>query len=316
MLPRFRPTTVLVLRFLAAGLLVLPASAVFASSTTLLQARAHFQTNLLEEWKVGEPPPEPPAGVLELVSYPGPLGDMAAYRSPDPGDGKRHPAIIWLVGGFSNSISEIAWTPGPRKNDQSATGFRERGILMLYPSLRGGNTNPGLIEACYGEVDDVLAAGKYLASLDYVDPQRIFLGGHSTGGTLALLVAETGTDLFRAVFSLGPVDRVSGYGQDVLPYSVRSSQESFLRAPIRWLASVRCPTYVFEGATGEVTNIESLRALDKANINPLIHLHPIPRGDHFTIIAPLIEELSAQILADTGATASFDFSTVAAVMKR
>ncbi len=37
---------------------------------------------------------------------------------------------------------------------------------MMYPSLRGGNKNPGYIETFLGEVDDVIAAARYLAQLD------------------------------------------------------------------------------------------------------------------------------------------------------
>ncbi len=92
-------------------------------------------------------------------------------------------SLTLLTGGFSNSISAIAWTPGPVSNDQSASGFRDAGIVMMYPSLRGGNNSPGYIETFYGEVDDVLAAAKALAALDYVDAKRIYLGGHSSGGT-------------------------------------------------------------------------------------------------------------------------------------
>jgi dipeptidyl aminopeptidase/acylaminoacyl peptidase len=36
----------------------------------------------------------------------------------------------------------------------------------------------------------VIAAGQYLATLPYVDPARIYLAGHSVGGTLALLASE------------------------------------------------------------------------------------------------------------------------------
>jgi dipeptidyl aminopeptidase/acylaminoacyl peptidase len=56
--------------------------------------------------------------------------------------------------------------------------------------LRGGNDNPGRREGFLGEVDDVLAAADHLSKLPHIDPTQIYLGGHSTGGTLALLVAE------------------------------------------------------------------------------------------------------------------------------
>lgn len=218
---------------------------------SLVEARQNFRTTLLRKESIGEPAETPPAGVLKLVSYPAPLGNNAAYISPRPADGKKYPAVIWLVGGFSNSIGAIAWTPGPKSNDQSAAGFRGQGIVMMYPSLRGGNDNPGHIETFYGEVDDVLAAAKYLASLDYVDPARIYLGGHSTGGTLALLVAAASGDRFRAVFSLGPVEDAVGYGSDVLPFDLKNPMEGKLREPQRWLADIRCATFVLRHEVAE-----------------------------------------------------------------
>lgn len=264
----------------------------------LTVARRGFSTHLLRRESIGVPPETPPSGVLDLVSYPGPLGSMAAYVSSRPGDGKRHPAIIWLVGGSSNSISSIAWTPGPSDNDQSASAFREFGIVMMYPSLRGGNTNPGYRERFFGEVDDVIAAAKFLARLDYVDPRRIYLGGHSTGGTLALLVAES-SDQFRAVYSLGPRADMSGYAQDVLPFDASDSKEGQLRAPKLWLDSIRVRTTVFEG-TEPPSNIGDLREMAALNRNPLVSFSPVPGGTHFAIVARLVHDIALQIVKDDG----------------
>lgn len=170
------------------------------------------------------------------------------------------------------------------------------------PSLRGGNTNPGHIETFYGEVDDVLAAADYVASLDYVDPARIYLGGHSTGGTLALLVAAAAPEgRFRAVFALGAVEDVTGYGPDVLPFDLSNPKEGRLRAPQNWLADIHCPTLVFEG-TKQPGNFSSLQALQKRSHNPQIQFIPVPDGTHFSIIAPMVEKLSRHILADTPGT--------------
>lgn len=65
-------------------------------------------------------------------------------------------------------------------------------MAMLFPTLRGGNDNPGQREYFWGEVQDVAAAILQAAQLPYVDPARIYLGGHSTGATLALLTATAG----------------------------------------------------------------------------------------------------------------------------
>ena len=110
------------------------------------------------------------------MTYPAPSGNLAAYLSPDPGDGRKHPAIIWITGGDCNSIGDV-WTPAPLDNDQTAAAYREAGIIMFFPSLRGGNNNPGVKEGFLGEVNDVLAALKYLKNQSYVDANRIYLGG-------------------------------------------------------------------------------------------------------------------------------------------
>jgi acetyl esterase/lipase len=284
------------------------AGSLLADTSALTRARQGFATHLIRQTSIGEAPEQPPPGVLNLVSYQGPLGVMAAYVSPSPHNGKRNPAIIWLVGGFSNSIGDTAWTPGPKQNDQSATGFREAGIVTMYPSLRGGNRNPGHLEAFYGEVDDVIAAARYLAQLDYVDPNRIYLGGHSTGGTLALLVAAS-TDRFRAVFALGPVGNIIGYGQAKLPFDTKNPREGDLRAPQLWLDSIRRRTFVFEG-TNAPSNIDELRTMSGANKNPLVGFQPIPGGTHFSIIAPLVREIARQILVDRGNTVTIEFKNL------
>lgn len=293
-------------------LLLSSACALLAQAATtppILEARRGFETNVLRKEAVGEAPDQPPAGVLKLVTYPSPLGRNAAYVSPSPADGKKHPVIIWLTGGFSNSIGSIAWTPGPVSNDQSASGFRQEGILMMYPSLRGGNNNPGYIETFYGEVDDVLAAAKALASLDYVDPKRIYLGGHSTGGTLALLVAAAGGDRFRAVFALGPVDNVVGYGADVLPFDLKNPKEAQVRAPVVWISSITCPTYIFEG-TKAPSNLASLQALQtRPKIkNPRLHFIPVDGESHFSAIFPVVAQISHNIIADEPSSADFNWS--------
>ena len=136
------------------------------ANTSLANARKGFATKLVRKTRTAEPTPEPPLQLFRSIKYSSPIGQLAAYVSPSPGDGRKHPAIIWIFGGFSNSTGETAWEPSSPDNDQSASAFRKAGIIMMYPSLRGGNDNPGVIEGFYGEVDDVIAAADYLKKLD------------------------------------------------------------------------------------------------------------------------------------------------------
>ena len=171
---------------------------------------------------------------------------------------------------------------------------------MMFPSLRGGNTNPGVKEGFLGEVDDVLAAASFLEKQPYVDSKRIYLGGHSTGGTLVMLVAEC-SPRFRAAFAFGPVADVSMYGTSTgfVPVDITNHKEVQLRSPGYWLASIRSPTWVLEGSKG---NISSLRIMAKAGTSANVHFIEINGASHFATLAPTNELIARKILQDSGET--------------
>jgi alpha/beta superfamily hydrolase len=271
---------------------------VAGGAPSLAEARRGFQTKLLRKEALRGTVREPPANLFRLVRYDAPVGKLAAYVSVPPQEGKKHPAIIWLVGGFSNNISATVWYEPPPENDQSARAFRNAGIVTMYPSLRGGTGNPGFKEGFYGEVDDVLAAADWLSRQDYVDPEHIYLGGHSTGGTLALLVAAC-PNRFRAIFSFGPVHEVRYYGSDKLPFDTSNERELELRSPIRWLHTIRTPVFVIEGQQG---NAQAVQAMAEENRNPVIQFFQVRGANHFNILAPATRLLAEKIQRDNGAT--------------
>jgi len=272
---------------------------------SLGEARKSFQTHLIRHESDDDPVPEPPPQLFRIVRYEAPAGKLAAYLTPDPHDGKKYPAIIWIFGGFGNGIGDTAWKDAPAENDQSARAFREARIVMMFPSLRGGHESLGAKEVCLGEVEDVLAAAEFLARQDFVDQERIYLGGHSTGGTLVLLAAAS-SDRFRAVFSFGPVDTVARYGPDNLPFDTSNQQELLLRAPVRWLQSIQNPVFVFEGT--ENGNLACLQIMSRVSTNPMIHFHAVPGHDHFNILAPVTQLIAKKILKDNGPTAKLEFT--------
>lgn len=263
---------------------------------SLVEARRRFKTMPRAGGAAKEPVPEPTPEVFTKISYPSPAGPLAAYLTPDPNDGAKHPAIIWITGGDCNTIGDV-WSDAPPSNDQTACAFRKAGIIMMFPSLRGGNDNPGVKEGFFGEVDDVVAAADFLAKQPYVDAGRIYLGGHSTGGTLALLVAEC-SDRFRAVFSFGPAADVAGYPDDFLAFDTSNARELELRSPGRWLASIKVPTFAIEGTVE--SNLESLRAMARVSTNPQAHFLEVQGADHFSVLAPISAVLADKILRDDG----------------
>lgn len=269
-------------------------------------AGAHdaFTTLLKREECDDDPIPEPPEGVFDLVYYPSKVGDLAAYVSSDPGDGEKHPLIIWVVGGWGNGIDDFPFAYPEWENDQTGSAFWQNGILTMYPSFRGGNGNPGYYEALFGEVDDIVSAYEYAASLPYVDPERIYLGGHSTGGTRALLASEY-TDKFRAVFCFGAVDEIKYHNSSQFTFDTGNKDEHIMRSPIYWLDNIKSPTFLIEGRDG---NSENLERMERSYQSDSLHYFVVEDADHFSVLAPATEVVAEKILADTGEEVNIDIT--------
>lgn len=266
---------------------------------TLAAARKNFHTRIVKTEGAQGEVETPPADMFSVVEYPSGIGKMPAYLSHVPDDGQLHPAMIWITGGFGNDIGDV-WTPQEQDNDQSAAVIRHAGVVMMYPAQRGGNTSPGSDESCYGEVDDIIAAADFLSKQKGIDPKRIYLGGHSTGGTKAILVAEC-SNKFRAVFSLGPAAAIADYGKEHFTFDESNKKEFELREPIRWLSSLSAPLYVFEGTAGNIDALKDMKdqAIDQGN--KLTHFYEVKDKDHFSEILPVTTLIAQKISADNKA---------------
>lgn len=268
----------------------------------LKTAHENFTTKIVDTSFIPDGEPDiPPKGVFDLVYYPAKDGNMAAYVTGDPKDGQRHPAIIWIHGGYGG-IGDWFWEPQPVGNDQSGKAFRDEGIVMMIPSFRGENANPGNYEMFYGEVDDLENARRYLASLPYVDSRRIYLIGHSTGGTMVLLGNEYSTG-FRAAFSLGGVPdlklRTEAGGMSVaIPFDQKNPKEFELRSPRKFIGSLQSPTFYFEGERYYWPEFDEMQEIAKEKKIPFYAYEIKNGGDHFNILYPTTKLIAKKIIAD------------------
>ena len=258
---------------------------------TLSEARAGHSDQLTQHIRQNDPAATPPKNVLQLVRYPAPKGETSGYLTPRPkGDGK-YPAIVWISGG-DQAIGDF-WSPRPRDNDQTAAAFREAGLVVFYPSMRGLNNNPGTMEGYYGELDDVVAATKWLKSQPFVDSNQVYLGGHSTGGTLVLLASEYAKE-WAGVFSFGPRAEPShSFSIVKLPIGITDTKGHRLRSPKYWLDGISQPTYIIEGAVE--ANSDDLEEMQKITKNPLVNFSLVPGCDHFSVLRPASEIIAQSI---------------------
>jgi len=247
--------------------------------------------------KSSGPPVQPEAKIFLLVSYKAPVGELAAYLTPDPKDNKKHPAIVWAHS-FSNGIGSSFWQLNEDGYNLTARAFREKGIVMMCPSWRGENGNPGRRELLYGEVDDFLAAIEHVKKLPYVDPEQIYIGGHNTGGTLTLLAA-CATDQFRAAFSIGGMldgaITLKTAKPDEVPFNPASERDLQLRNPMRYAAFIQRPVFYFE-ADVHFDKTAALQMQSRANQHfQAFHLE----GTHFDILHPVTQLIAEKIAAGT-----------------
>lgn len=245
-----------------------------------------------------------PTGRVELpnrksflsIHYHSPAGELSAYLTPDPKDGKRHPAIVWAHS-FSKGIGSMFWQHDPDGHDLTARAFRDKGIVMMCPSWRGENENPGRMELHYGEVDDFLAAIQHIKKLPYVDPNRVYIGGHDAGGTLALLAA-CASDQFEAAFSLGGMldgaAMLKRLPRNHLPFDPDSPQEYWLRSPLRYASFIRRPVFYFEA--NDSFELDAARRM-KERAGTCFQAFQLG-GNHFNIVPPITYLIAEKIAAN------------------
>lgn len=271
----------------------------------LLSERAGFTMVLNTQETTNEAMPTPPTDIFKIVKYKTALDDMSAYFSQlKMTENEKRPAIIWFMGGFTtNSPGDYLWTDTEADNEQSARVYRNYGIVMMFPTLRGGTKlNPGVVEQFYGEVNDVISAGKYL---NHIDPERVYLGGHSTGGTLALLVAEA-TGIFAGVISLGPTS--DHYGKNRANFA-RTDEEIRLRSPKNFLSYISKPTYIVEGEFAGAGRLKGIQDYDAVKPNSHIQTTLVTGANHFNVIHS-VNILFAKAIAEAkGSVLSIDMKT-------
>jgi dipeptidyl aminopeptidase/acylaminoacyl peptidase len=153
--------------------------------------------------------------------------------------------------------------------------------------LRGENGLPGNYSMFFDELDDVLAAADKLGSLPYVRTDRVYVAGHSVGGTLALLAAML-SNRFRAAASFsGSPDQVAWASNqpEVVPFDSSDAEEFRIRSPLAYASSFRCPVRAYHGtlelffasSTAKLANEAQAKGKD-------VRAVPVP-GDHMTHVA-------------------------------
>lgn len=261
--------------------------------------------------------------IPEPISFPT-VGDREAhalfYRPVNPAavgpEGERPPLVVHSHGGPTSNASSAL--------DLEIQLLTSRGIAVVDVDY-GGSSGYGrayrkLLDGAWGivDVDDCVAAARYLVDRGDVDGERLAIEGGSAGGytTLAALAFR---DVFAAGISLFGVADLETLARDthkfesryldrlVGPYPAMADRYR-QRSPVNYLDEVSCPVLVLQGLDDRVVppaQADAIVAALSANGIPHAYLAFEGEGHGFRGADAIRRTLEAR-LAFLGAVFGFE----------
>lgn len=276
----------------AASSLPLPAHAALSIPEVLplaredyANARKQFHTHLLR--KIAAPEKSTPLGTppgATRVTYPGgPNGsiELVAWLSHyEPGKTLK-PAVLFLHGG--NATGDGHWA--------LMKPYWEAGFVVLLPSFRGENGQQGNYSGFYDETSDALAAASYLENLPGVDRDRLFLAGHSNGGTLSLLASMTRKFRASVPISAGVNSwRYFNRYSDEICFDDRNEEEFIMRSSVCFGPSLKCPTLLLRGTEERPFDADHKLLMERARVAGMPIDNMLLPGNHNGVVPGAVVE--------------------------
>lgn len=262
---------------------VMQQSELFATpvSKSYADFRATFRTSLRR--KAPSPQKSDPIQLRPGASWmpyqSGELQLQAILQFPESNE-ERVPAVVFLHGGFAYGDED--W--------DMVVPFLRNGFAGMTPILRGENSQPGSFSLYYDEVNDVLAATVELAKNPRIDSNRIFIAGHSAGGTLSIL-SSMASNRFRGAASFsGMMDCRYQSSLDLCAFKTSVPNEWIARSPRMFARSLQCPTRLYHGVDEELFIRQTEDTARQARAAGRDVDYQVVEGDHMSSVPPATEK--------------------------
>lgn len=214
------------------------------------QYRQTYQTKLNKEVKApqGYGSFDEINGAIKLIQYTSENRALQALLDTTNIEaGVKKKAVVFLHGGFSLGYGDI----------HDCKKFTEKGYIVLAPSYRGENGNPGNYELFMGEVTDAKNAVKWLAEQNFIDKDSIYVFGHSIGGGLSLSLSLD-NDIpvvlggsCAGIYDFNTFEIWFQENENKIPFDFKNELETSLRLPVYHLECMERQHFMYIGKTDE-----------------------------------------------------------------
>ncbi len=206
-------------------------------------------------------------------------------KPPNFDSNKKYPVLMYVYGGPGNQQVLDNW--GGR-NYMWYQYLAQQGIVIVCVDNRGtGGRGADFKKCTYKELgkletEDQIAANKYLASLDYIDKNKIGIWGWSYGGYMSSLCLLKGNDIFNFAIAVAPVTNWRFYDTIYTERYMRTPQENpdgyDLNSPINFIKQLRGNYLLVHGSADDNVHyqntMEMISSLVKENKQFDLFIYP------------------------------------------
>lgn len=213
--------------------------------------------------------------------------DLAGYmiKPHDFDANKTYPVFMYVYGGPGSQTTQNSWGGS---NYFWFQMLAQQGYIVVSVDNRGtGARGRDFRTVTYQELgkyetEDQIATAKYLASLDYVDGERIGIFGWSYGGYMSSLCLTKGADYFKAAIAVAPVTNWRYYDTIYTERYMRTPQENESgyddNSPINHVDKMRGSYLLVHGSADDNVHyqntMEMVRQLVEADVEFDMFVYP------------------------------------------
>lgn len=254
-----------------------------SGKTRYLEVREKFKTKLIRK---GPAPQEAdgdqPGRFVHEISYPSEGRNLKGWvYIPDDDQATRRPALIFCHGGFAADANDML----------CVAPFVNGDYIIMGPAWRGESGNPGDFELMLGEVDDAANAARWLAKQPYVDPDHIYMFGHSIGAGISALVSLLDDVPIRHSGGSGGLyfpQFFEAWKDDTTPFDYRNKKECGMRILVDNTDFMLRKHYAYIGNEDEPF-VPVVKFYQSGKVSaPLLHTELVS-GDHFTSFSEAVQ---------------------------